>query len=123
MDWYNMPARLRVRYGSQWTEWRKINENSANYENEAILDLGLNADRKITWINGMSHKGSGQACSLMAQTSDGEYWDLDLDLNDWRDHPDVNERPSPSSPAMVLSHLSGNSNSGEMIQRFHWRLQ
>ena len=98
-----------------WTEWRDIASTSPNpYPNEATLD----AKRKITPVTGISGNNFGWTSMLKAQLSDGSSWGphgtTKLD-------PDDSERPSPSSPPLVLSHLSGDATKDRPIIRFHWR--
>ena len=107
------------RYGPDWAQWRAISWKSPMAGNEATLDLGLDANRKITSVTGNSRNEYGDTWMLQAQ-SDGAAWGphglSQLDIN-------RSERPSPSSPQLVLSHLSGDTTPDAYILRFHWRPQ
>ena len=107
------------RYGSNWAPWRQISNHSPKDGNEATLDLGLDANLKITSLTGISYNQYGSTCMLKARLSDGATWGPHGpgELSDgW------SKRPSPSSPPLVLSHLSGDG-TGAWILRFHWRPQ
>ena len=108
------------RYGPEWAQWRKISYASLEPGNEETLDLGLNANRKITSVTGNSLNDDGFTFMLRADLSDGSSWgphgSSKVDAY-------ISERPSPSSPPMVLSHLSGDTTPEAWILRFHWRPQ
>ena len=107
------------RYGPDWAQWREFNDLSSKAGNEATLDLGLDANRKITSVTGISHKKYGSTYMLQAQ-SDGSTWGPHglSELNEVR-----SKRPSPSSAQLVLSHLAGDTTRLGFILRFHWRPQ
>ena len=75
---------------------------------------------KITSLTGHSENDYGHTWMLKAQLSDGMSWGpqglTKLDAGE-------SERPSPSSPPLALSHLSGDTTSDNYILRFHWRPQ
>ena len=106
------------RYGPDWAQWREITNFSAG--NEATLDLGLDANRKITSVTGISDNNDGFTHMLQAELSDGStsgpHGTSRLSNGD-------SERPSPSSPKLVLSHLSGDTTRDAWILRFHWMPQ
>ena len=108
------------RYGPDWAPWREINSLSPKIGNEATLDLGLDANLKITAVTGNTYNKHGNTWMLEAQLSDGSSWGphgtTDLD-------PGESKRPSPSSAPLVLSHLSGDTTRNTKILRFHWRPQ
>ena len=107
------------RYGPDWAQWRQISGWIPKDGNEATLDLGLDANLKITSVTGISFNRDGWTCMLQAQ-SDGSTWGPHgrSELNANR-----SERPSPSSPQLVLTHLSGDTTFEARILRFHWRPQ
>ena len=108
------------RYGPDWAQWRKISYASLEPGNEATLDLGLDAKLKITSVTGNSLNDDGFTFMLGADLSDGSSWgphgSSKVDAY-------ISDRPSPSSPPMVLSHLSGDTTYHAYILRFHWRSQ
>ena len=108
------------RYGPDWAQWREINTWTPKDGNEATLNLGLDANRKITSVTGISNNEYGFTQMLQAQVSDGSTWGPHgpSQLNASR-----SERPSPSSPQLLLSHLSGDATNQARIIRFHWRPQ
>lgn len=108
------------RYGPDWARWREISSLSPKAGNEATLDLGLDANLKITSVTGNSDNNSGLTWMLKAHLSDGSSWGPHgySQLYDG-----LSERPSPSSPPLVLSHLSGDTTRNAWILRFHWRPQ
>ena len=116
------------RYGPDWAPWRQIRQTdiSSRDGNEATIDLGLDANLKITSVTGISKNQSGYTRMLKAGLSDGASWGPHGDsglmcrtfIADGR-----SERPSPSSPPMMLSHLSGDETRHAWILRFHWRPQ
>ena len=105
------------RYGPDWAQWRKISVYSPKDGNEATLNLSLNANLKITSLTGNSNNNNGDTWMLKAQLSDGSTWGLGYA------RADTSERPSPSSPPLVLSYLSGDETLRAYILRFHWRPQ
>ena len=108
------------RYGPDWAQWREISgEFSPEAGNEATLDLGLDANRKITSVTGNSRNDIGSTWMLQAQLSDSTWGPH----GDSRVEDGFSERPSPSSAQLVLSHLSGDETEGAWILRFHWRPQ
>ena len=108
------------RYGPDWAQWREISYDTPKDGNEATLDLGLDANRKITSVTGISFNEYGYTWMLQAQDSDGSTWGPHgYSLLD----DGYSERPSPSSPQLVLSHLSGDTTWNIYILRFHWRPQ
>ena len=108
------------RYGPDWAQSRGISR-LALAGNEETLDPGLDANLKITSVTGISGNNSGNTRMLKAQLSEyGSSWGP---LGDSRLGGGRSERPSPSSPPMVLSHLSGDTTSNARILRFHWRPQ
>ena len=108
------------RYGPDWAQERGINYGSPKAGNEATLDLSLDANLKITSVTGISDNDDGWTYMLQAQVSHGATFGPhgDSQLDAYR-----SERPSPSSPALVLSHLSGDTTYKAWILRFHWRPQ
>ena len=106
------------RYGPDWAQSREINSYSPIDGNEETLDLGLDANRKITSVTGISDNEYGGTRMLQAQVSDESTWGPHgpSRLDDGR-----SERPSPSSPQLVLSYLSGDTTQYAYILRFHWR--
>ena len=109
------------RYGPDWAPLREINYYNPEDGNEETLDLGLDANLRITSVTGISGNNSGNTRMLKAQLSEyGSSWGP---LGDIRLGGGRSERPSPSSPPMVLSHLSGDTTSNARILRFHWRPQ
>ena len=108
------------RYGSDWAQWRLISNISLKDDNKATLDLGLDANLKITSVTGNSDDRYGTTYMLKCEMSDGGSWGPygTIKVND-----DESGRPSPSSPSMVLSHLSGDTTYNAFILRFHWRPQ
>ena len=107
------------RYGEDWAQWREISGFPPKSGNEATLDLGLDANLKITSVNGNSDNRDGGTWMLKAGVSDGSSWSHGRSPL----HEDSSERPSPSSPPLVLSHLSGDTTYAAYILRFHWRPQ
>ena len=81
------------------------------------LDLGLDANLKITSVTGISEFG-GNIKMLQARLSDGTSWGPY-----WPSDDEKIKHPSPSSPPLVLSHLSGNVANRNIILCFHWRPQ
>ena len=108
------------RYGPDWAPWRKINSASPKDGNEATLDLGLDANLKITSVTGISNNDDGSTWMLKARLTDGATWGPHGDSELYES---VSEHPSPSSPLLVLSHLSGDTTHNAWIVRFHWRPQ
>ena len=108
------------RYGPDWAQSRDISSQTPKDGNEATLDLGLDANRKITSVTGISDNEYGSTFMLQAQVSDGSTSGPHgpSQLNAER-----SERPSPASTPLVLSHLSGDETEGAWIIRFHWRPQ
>ena len=108
------------RYGPDWAPPRQINWHPPKDGNEVTLDLGLDANLKITSVTGNSYNPGGNAYMLKCELSDGGSWGPygTIKVSD-----DESERPSPSSPTMVLSHLSGDTTYNAFILRFHWRPQ
>ena len=108
--------------------WRRIKINHSDPESrhldepEEILYLDLDANQKITSVTGNCDNETGTIWMLQAKLSDGSTWEWgpfeDTKLNSHR-----SERPSPSSPPLVLSHLSGDETDDAHILRFHWRPQ
>ena len=107
------------RYGPDWAQWRQVNSFTPKDGNEATLDLGLDANRKITSVTGISDNGNGWTYMLQAQVSDGSTWGHGTSGLNY----DRSERPSPSSAPLLLSHLSGDTTGSAWILRFHWRPQ
>ena len=107
------------RYGPDWAQWRQINTLSPKAGNEATLDLGLDANLKITSVTGISYNDWGQTWMLTAQLSNGSSWEHGNSLRGAGE----SERPSPSSPPLVLSHLSGDTTVCAYTICFHWRPQ
>ena len=106
------------RYGPDWAQSREITSQSPKAGNEATLDLGLDANQKITSVTGISNNFDGRTYMLQAQLSDwGPHGTSGVDAKY------QSERPSPSSPQLVLSHLSGDTTFNAYILRFHWRPQ
>ena len=105
------------RYGPDWAQWRTINGYSPKDGNEATLDLGLDAYWKITAVTGISGNNTGFTYMLNTEQSDGSTWGPHgpSHLDAYR-----SERPSQSSPPVVLSHLSGDTTRYAWILRFHW---
>ena len=110
------------RYGPNWGQWRVIARFPPEDGNEATLDLGLDASLKITSVTGISYNEDGF-------TSDGEVNMFRATLSDgtiWGPHgkgdlrTGETQRPSPSSPPMALTHLSGDETEHKKILRFHW---
>ena len=108
------------RYGPDWAQWRKLNGLTPKAGNEATLDLGLDANRKITSVTGISNNSIGDTYMLQAQHPDGSTWGPH---GPTQLYDDCSERPSPSSIPMILSHLSGDTTDNAYILRFHWRPQ
>ena len=109
------------RYGPDWAQWRQIRRSSPEDGNEATLDLGLDANLKITSVTGNCFNMTGSTWMLKAELSDGSSWGphqgtTQVDAGD-------SERPSPASPPLFLSHLSGDTTYHAYILRFHWRPQ
>ena len=108
------------RYGPDWAKWREISSGSPKADNEATLDLGLDGLLKITSVTGDSDNANGNIFMLKAELTSGQSWgphgESKLD-------PGECERPSPASPPLFLSHLSGDTTAGAYILRFHWRPQ
>ena len=87
--------------------------------NETMLEFGLDDQRTVTVVTGISTNQMGNTWMVKATMSDGEEWTAGR-----RSEPDSTSwRPSPSSTPLVLSHLSGNTTEGAWILRFHWRPQ
>ena len=86
---------------------------------EATLDLGLNANLKITSLTGNSSNVTGDTYMLQAKLSTGVSWGPH---GNEKPSEETSARPSPFSPPLVLSHLSGDETSGARILRFHWSL-
>ena len=107
------------RYGPDWAQWREINGGSPKAGNEVTLDLGLDANRKITSLTGTSVKFDGSTWMLEAELGDGSSWGPQGSSKLFQDS---SKRPSPSSP-LVLSHLSGDTTRHAYVIRFHWRPQ
>ena len=108
------------RYGPHWAPWRDISSEFPKDGNKATLDLGLDANLKITSVTGNSHNQSGNTLTLQARLSDGASWGSHSDSGLIAGR---SERPSPSSPPLVLSHLSGDEADDAWIVRFHWKPQ
>ena len=108
------------RYGPNKERWREINGGYRKNGNNATLDLGLDGNLKITSLTGFSDNQYGETWILQARLSDGATWGPHGDSVLYEG---VSERPSPSSPPLVLSHLSGDDIIGAWILRFHWRPQ
>ena len=106
------------RYGPDWAQWRQINDYSPKDGNDATLDLGLDANLKITSVTGISRNDNGFTWMLQAELSDGSTWGPHGTIR-----PGEKECPSPVSPPLVLSHLSGDTTRNVRILRFHWRSQ
>ena len=108
------------RYGPDWAKSREISSQYPVAGNEATLDLGLDANRKITSVTGISSNSYGYTYMLQAQVSDGSTFGPHgrSQLDAYRSN-----RPSPSSAQLVLSHLSGDTTRNAYILRFHWRPQ
>merc|ERR1712037_761768 len=102
------------RYEPDWAQWRSISGGIPKDGHEATLDLSLDANRKITSVTGISNNDTGNTWMLEAQLSDGSSWGPHGPrfLDD-----DNSERPSPSSPPLVLSHLSGDTTHRAWILR------
>ena len=129
------------RYGPKWAQWREISPNDSLREfawleadlssgvglprselddgTEATLDLGLNANLKITSLIGHSSNDTGDTFMLQAKLSNGASWGSH---GNEKPSEETSARPSPFSPPLVLSHLSGDETSGARILRFHWSL-
>ena len=86
---------------------------------EATLDLGLDAKLKITSLTGHSSNDTGDTFMLEAKMSNGSSWGPQ---GNEKPGEETSFRPSPFSPPLVLSHLSGDETSGARILRFHWSL-
>ena len=86
---------------------------------EATLDLGLDANLKITSLTGHSSNETGDTHMLQAKLSNGANWGPH---GNEMPSEETSARPSPYSPPLVLSHLSGDETSGARIIRFHWSL-
>ena len=122
------------RYGHNWDDWRWINCSDQKYRADAsryldyethwleTLDLDLDANQKITSVTGNCDNETGTTWMLQAKMSDGSTWEWGP-FGDTKLNSDRSERPSPSSPPLVLSHLSGDETDGALILRFHWRPQ
>ena len=111
----------RCRYGPNWARDRGINCGYRKNGNNATLDLGLDANLKITSLTGFSDSNIGETCwILQAKLSNGATWGPHGPSELYESE---SERPSPSSPPLVLSHLSGDESYGARIIRFHWRPQ
>ena len=88
--------------------------------NEATLEFGLDDQRTVTAVTGISTNNYGNTLMFKTTMSDGEEWTA----GDQSEPNSVESwRPSPSSTPLVLSHLSGNTTGGAWILRFHWRPQ
>ena len=112
------------RYGPDWAQWRQINGHYPDDVNEATIDLGLDAKLKITSLTGDCLNNKGQTMMLEAQLSDGTIWGPHGHIYTTKsDASPSSQRPSPSSPPLVLSHLSGDETHDAWILRFHWRPQ
>ena len=123
------------RYGAKWAPWRQISTYTPKNDNEASIDLGRKANLKITSVTGASLNNNGNTLVLKADRSDGFIWGPHGSIGDRG--AGKSKRPSPSSPPLVLSHLSGDSrlrkcrtqdlglNTDEETYsvRFHWRPQ
>ena len=108
------------RYGPDWAQWREINTLPPKSGNEATLDLGLDANLKITSVTGISGNNYGDTRMLQAQVSDGSTWGPH---GPSQLYDGFSEHPSPSSAPLILSHLSGDTTWSAFILRFHWRPQ
>ena len=109
------------RYGSQWAVmWRIISQYTPKYGNETTLEFGLDDQRTVTAVTGISRNENGNTGMVKATMSDGEEWTAGIQS---KPHSGASWRPSPSSTPLVLSHLSGNINPLSRILRFHWRPQ
>ena len=86
----------------------------------ATLEFGLDDQRTVTAVTGISNNEYGYTWMVKATMSDGEEWTAGR-----QSEPESYQslRPSPSSTPLVLSHLSGNTTLGAWILRFHWRPQ
>ena len=62
----NSIARIRIRYGDVWTDWRETTSR-ANAGKEETLEL----DKDIEAISGYSSDEGGRTCSLQAKSSAG----------------------------------------------------
>ena len=113
------------RYGPDWAQWREINfyspaEDEEEPTEKETIDLGLDANLKITSVTGNSHNDKGHTWMLAAHLSNGTEFGPH---GEKQLHRGFSERPSPSSSPMVLSHLSGDTTYNAFIIRFHWRPQ
>ena len=87
----------------------------------ATLEFGLDDQRTVTAVTGISRNENGPTMMFKAIMSDGDEWTASRQIEP---KPSQSLRPSPSSTCpLVLSHLSGNTTYNAYILRFHWRLQ
>ena len=63
------------RYGPDWAQWREINNRIPEEGSEKTLDLGLDANLKITSVTGYSDKNDQDTIMLNVQMSDGTSWE------------------------------------------------
>jgi len=115
------PCSIQARYGSQWAGgWRGINWWNPESGNEVTLEFGLDGQRTVTAVTGISNNDDGNTWMVKATMSDGEEWTAGSQREP---NSGFSLRPSPSSTPLVLSHLSGNITKYARILRFHWRPQ
>ena len=117
----NSIARIRIRYGDVWTDWRETTSR-ANAGNEETLEL--DKDKDIENISGYSYDKSGTICSLQAKSSAGYFSKL-LSSNSWGPHGDhtsspgrsLRSSPDPPSNGLRLNHCSGSTTENKYILR------
>ena len=111
------------RYGQNWARWRQINGGYPKDGNEATLDLGLDANLKITSVTGTSNNIDGDTSMLQARLSDGATWGPHGVQHRELDGQSESERPSPSFFPLILSHMSGDESTLAWSVCFHWKPQ
>ena len=97
------PISFLLRYGDVWTAWR----TTSRYEAGKEESLQLAAKEDIVAISGYSWDGSGDTCSLQAESSAGRSWGPH-GSNTPSDARSLRSSPEAPTNGLRLNHLSGN---------------